>query len=91
MHTFCQDADPKLNEKLLRIESIYVQAKYEGAVREHAKYHDIPIMRGVTVCTVENEDRTVLATGYAFCSETDPFSRRTGRLIAQNRALAQIA
>lgn len=45
--------------------------------------------RAITICTIHADDKLV-ATGYAFCSPLDQFSRKKGRDIAQGRALSLI-
>lgn len=44
----------------------------------------------VTTCEIEDEDRNVLARGFAFCSYADQFSRPKGRAIAEGRARARL-
>jgi len=41
----------------------------------------------VTICYIEETDRSLVAKGYGFCSLEDQFSRSKGRKIALNRAL----
>lgn len=41
---------------------------------------------GYTLCTLVDEQKNVLATGEAWCSMSDAFNYKIGRLIAEGRA-----
>ena len=44
------------------------------------------LVKGVTVCVLENDDHEQVAVGYAFCSRRDQFCKAIGRQIAEGRA-----
>lgn len=46
---------------------------------------------GITICRIIDEDtKEIIAWGISFCSPRDNFSRKTGRAIAEGRALKAI-
>lgn len=63
-------------------------AKELGQIEESEGRNDLFMCPAFTRCTIqiENEGWENVAVGYAFCSPNDQFSRRKGRLIAENRA-----
>ena len=56
-----------------------------GQVKEHVI--DGPIVVGATRCYLEDENRKVVAVGYAFCSWEDQFNKAKGRQISLSRAI----
>ena len=77
-------------DQWVHIHTVLVEAKDAGQIKMHGGFDSLevalPAVRSATVCQIVNDDGLVQATGYAFCSIKDQFCRRTGRLLAEERA-----
>ena len=78
----------KYDEVRLRIENALNEAFKAGQIRAHSTMGlpDISV-EGVTVCFLEDEDRNIVSTGYAFCSVNDQFNKERGRNVSLSRAI----
>ncbi len=47
-------------------------------------------IKGLTICTIEDSNRNILASGYSVCSSKDNFNRKIGRSIAKQRAFKNL-
>ena len=89
----CHDGDEAF-ELYQTVRDCLKDAEVRGQVSSTYTYRtggseetDTPLVNGVTMCVIEDENRTEMARGYAFCSENDNFCKREGRNKALGRAV----
>lgn len=76
-----------------RLEEAVEDATKRGQIKEHRRprfFDNIDLIDAFTMAVIEDDDRNELARGYAFCGPGDQFCRKTGRMIALNRAKAEL-
>lgn len=66
---------------------LYGNAPIEG---HPAPQFIFPVMRGVTRCTLLDDNNNASAEGYAFCSVRDNFNKKKGRQISLGRAIGAL-
>ena len=72
-----------------RPKDLYDKARVHGQVGTHALF-SYPKVQAATQCMLEDDERNVVAEGWAFCSVQDQFSKAIGRQISEGRARAQL-